>query len=603
MNNAFFGITLRYVANVQIKDSLRQAVRALFVFTLATNVLLLSVPMHMLQVYDRVLTSGSVETLIYLTLIVILALGAYAVAEAIRGRLAQRLSNQFMVEHSEEVLNHLVYSKDNSANANKVLRDLNTLRQYISSRQFIGLFDLPFFPVFLVLMFILHITLGFVALAGICAMVFIAVLNNRSTEAARAASQAANNEAIAFSQATLRRAEDIRAMGLLPAILKRWGTKTAEALSSADASTSHSSKFYGASRMVRQSLQVLSMAWGAFLVLNGDMSGGMIFAASMLLGKTLTPIEQLIGGWDQAISNLNAYRTITDLAEQSRNQPRLTQLPAPDGHLSVEALVYSASEEPSARPILNGVTFNLAPGEILGVIGPSGGGKSTLARLIVGAISPSSGVIRLDKFDLEQWPEAQRGRYIGYVPQDIVLFPGTIAENIARLDPDASDHQIVEAARKAGVHDMIAGLANGYSTEIGPEALPLSGGQRQRIALARAFYSTPRLLVLDEPNAHLDQDGETLLMDALLAARADNVAILIVSQRNSIQKIADRLMVVENGVVTAIRDNQEFAEKPAGATGSAPAHTPPPMPDELVRRLREMKKAADRPDDAKGAAS
>jgi len=586
---------------VQTPKSSKKAIRALFIFSLATNILILAVPMHMLQVYDRVLTSKSVETLIYLTVLVVMALAAYAVAEAIRGLLAQRLSSQFMLEHAENVFDFLAHDKSNAHEPGKVLRDLNSVRAYLASRQFINLFDLPYFPIFLILMFFLHVTLGLVAIIGIAAMVIVAVLNYKVTETARSSSHQANNEAITFSQTVMHRTEEIRAMGLLPAIMTRWGNKTAASLINADNATSYSSAFFGAGRLVRQALQVLTMAWGAFLVLQGDMSGGMIFAATMLLGKTLMPIEQLIGGWDAALNNYTAYKSLINISRASENKPTLTELPSPMGNLSVENLVYQPDVNSSGKPILNLISFEIEPGEILGVVGPSGGGKSTLARLIVGAIAPTSGVIRLDNFDIEQWPEAQRGKSIGYVPQDIVLFPGTIAENIARLELEPSDKQIVEAAKLAGVHEMIADLPDGYSTIIGSGALPISGGQRQRIALARAFFSSPQILVLDEPNSHLDQKSEDLLLTSLVAAKQNGVAILVVSQRRSILKIADRLMVIESGEITSFGPNKGTAQTKTGpvvtvsrpSTSSSanvsPGEIQPLMPDNLVKNLRSIR--------------
>jgi ATP-binding cassette subfamily C protein len=308
--------------------------------------------------------------------------------------------------------------------------------------------------------------------------------------------------------------------------------------------------FFGLSKLVRQSLQVMVMAWGASLVLQGDMSGGMMFAASMLLGKTLMPIEQLIGGWDAIISYRNAYRSVKEATAQA--QPKhLVELPSPTGYLKIENLVFHPNAEAGQKPVVDDVSFELNPGEIIVVMGPSAAGKSTISRLIVGAIAPTSGIIKLDNFDITQWPEWQRGKAIGYVPQDIMLFPGTVADNIARLDFEPSDQAIIRAAKLAGVHELIAGLPDGYNTEIGPGKMPLSGGQRQRIAMARAFYSDPKVLILDEPNAHLDPKGEKYLMLSLSAAKKNGIAILIVSQRKSILDIADRALLIVDGKIVS----------------------------------------------------
>ena len=426
---------------------------------------------------------------------------------------------------------------------------------------------------------------------GIALMIMVAILNDRMTKAARQNSQSAKSEASAFSHTVMTHTDDIRAMGLLPAIMDRWGGKTASSLNNADDAAQYASSFYGLSRFVRQALQVFVMAWGAFLVLQGDMSGGMIFASTMLLGKVLMPVEQLIGGWDGVMTAKTSYHTIVEIAAHAQQQPKLIALPEPKGFLSVENMVYHPNKEAGGRPILDHISFSLKPAEILAVIGASGAGKSTIAKLIVGAAAPTSGIIRLDQFDLEQWPTQQRGQAIGYVPQDIMLFPGTIAENIARLDTNLNEPKIIKAAQMAGVHEMIAGLSEGYSTVIGAGKMPLSGGQRQRIALARAFYSDPKILVLDEPNAHLDQNGEALLMRALQTAKNAGVAILIVSQRQAILTIADRIMKIEAGQIETIIDNHRPSNRPqnrqatAAQTGATPPRMPP-MPESLVKKLQ-----------------
>ncbi|MFW5442909.1 MAG: type I secretion system permease/ATPase [Methylococcaceae bacterium] len=524
--------------------------RSMLTFSFFVNILLLAPSIHLLQVYDRVLTSQSVDTLIYITLIVLAALFFYALGEIIRSRLAARTSNAFITKHSDAIFDYLVHDRANTLDANKVLRDLNTIRTFLAGRVYISLHDLPFFPIFLAFLFLLHFTLGLVAVLGIIVMVIIAVANSMLTKDARQSSQEANNEASSFSIAVMRRTDDIRAMGLLPSIMHRWGGKTASSLNAADDASKSAAFFFGLSKLVRQSLQVLVMAWGASLVLQGDMSGGMMFAASMLLGKTLMPIEQLIGGWDAIMSYRSACKSIKEATAHA--QPKhLVELPSPTGYLKIENLVFHPNAEEGQKPVVDDVSFELKPGEIIVMMGPSGAGKSTISRLIVGAIAPTSGTIRLDNFDITQWLEWQRGKAIGYVPQDIMLFPGTVAENIARLEIDPSNEAIIRAAKLAGVHELIAGLPDGYSTEIGPNKIPLSGGQRQRIAMARAFYSDPKVLILDEPNAHLDEKGEKYLMQSLNEAKKNGIAILIVSQRKSILDIADRALMIVNGKIAS----------------------------------------------------
>ena len=575
-----------------VQKALRRPARDIAICSVATNILLLAPSLHMMQVYDRVLSSRSGETLIYITLIAVVALAAYGIAEMIRGRLAQRMSATFVTYVAEDVFRGIVRKRKQAIDEAKILRDLQTVRSFLAGRQAIGLFDLPFFPLYLLLLFALHVTLGLVAVVGIAALIGITILNNRLTEETNKQSGNANTEASGFSSAVLRRVEDIRAMGLLPSIMVRWGLKTAVSLNRADESSTYASLFYGLGRFVRQSLQVLAMAWGAYLVLNGDMSGGMIFAASMILGKTLQPIEQLIGAWQALKQVKTAWEALDEVMECLQDHYAPTTLPEPEGLLSVEQLSYSPDGHVGKKPVLSDISFQLEPGTIMAVIGPSGSGKSTLARILSGSISQTSGAVRLDHFELDQWRDDQRGRHIGYVPQDIVLFPGTIAENISRLEPDPKDSDIVRAAQMAGVSALISELPEGYSTRIGPKSMALSGGQRQRIALARAFYSMPKIMVLDEPNAHLDTEGEENLKKCLIAAKQSGASIFVVSQRKSLLQIADRIMTVKEGRIASLEDATSAPKRPIEDIIRKPTEranrNTPPMPDALVKKLREM---------------
>lgn len=542
-----------------------EPVKWIALFSIATNLLLLAVPLHMLQIYDRVLSSRSIETLIYITLITIAALVFYAVAEALRGIIAQRLSARFAVEFSEDIFRHIV-QKGQMAKSNQLIRDLNNVQSFLSNRSAISLFDLPFAPLFLLLMFFLHLTLGLIATLGVILMITMAYFNKKITNPYTKESTTASSTANAFSLGTLRRSEDIQAMGLLPSIMSRWGRYMSLSIQKSDASQKYTSIFYGMSKFIRQSLQVFVMAWGGYLVIEGDMSGGMIFASTMILGKTLMPIEQLIGSWTYAVKSWESYKNILEVTETLKGEKPRTLLPEPIGVMSVEGIVFAPGQEQNQKSILDDINFKLEPGKITALIGPSGGGKSTLARLLVGVLKPTSGSVRLDGFELDQWDDRQRGNAIGYVPQDIMLFPGTVAENIARLEPNPNDELIIRAAQASGVHNMISNLPNGYATEIGPNAIPLSGGQRQRIALARAFYSSPRILILDEPNAHLDAEGEAIFMQAILQAKVDNLSILIISQRTKILQIVDQVLILKDSKITGVKNAvrpKQLMSKPA----------------------------------------
>ncbi len=519
------------------------------IFSIATNLLMVVPPLHMLQVYDRVLTSNSIETLIYLSAIAVAAMVLFGAAEAVRGKLAQRASAQYTVELSEPLFKRLSGNVDGARGSSQILRDFNSVRSFLASRSMTGLFDLPFVPLFVLLMFMLHWMLGVVTMFGAGALVAVAWINKTSTAKNSAESKRSDMEALTFAQTVFMRAEDIRAMGLLPAVTERWGRRMAESLQKGDVAAGQTSMFFGISKSVRKILQIMIMACGAALVISGEISAGVIFAASMISGRALAPVEQVIGGWERISQARTAHANLEDFLSTSPEAHDLVQLPDPQGDILVQGLTYSPSKLPNAKPVLDDVNFEISAGKILAVIGPSGAGKSTIAKALVGAIVPDGGQIMLDGAQRAQWPEHQWGQAVGYVSQEITLFPATLAENIARLELNPDSEKVVAAAQAAGVHELITSLPDGYSTEIGPGKLVLSGGQKQRIALARALYSDPKVLVLDEPNAHLDAQGEVSLMSALKRAKSQGRTIIAVTQRRSMLQIADEVMTIKAGQV------------------------------------------------------
>lgn len=520
------------------------------IFSVAVNLLVIVPALHMLQIYDRVLASNSLETLIYISLIAVGAMILFGIAEAVRGVLAQRASAKYTVEVSDPLFERLAAS-NGKANSSQFLRDFNNVRSFISSRTLVGMFDLPFAPLFLLLMFLLHWTLGVITLVGMIILGFVAWLNKVMTAEKSDQAKQFDVGALTFAQSVFARSEDIRAMGLLPSIMERWGNQMAMSLRASDESAVQASRFYGGSKAVRKVLQIFIMAWGAYLVINGVISGGVIFAASMISGRALAPIEQVIGGWDRIAMARDADNNIKELLATTTGEEDKIRLPAPEGHISVENLIWNPHEEGSGPPVLDGVTFDLEAGKALAIIGPSGAGKSTVAKAIVGALNLDEGQVRLDGAERSQWPEDQWGESVGYVSQEITLFPATLAENIARLETRPDERRVVAAAQAAGVHEMITKLNDGYGTVIGPGKIMLSGGQKQRIALARALYTNPRVLVLDEPNAHLDAEGEESLVQALERAKARGRTIIIITQRRSVLRAADYVLTIRNGKVDA----------------------------------------------------
>lgn len=534
--------------------------RSLLTFSVLSNILMLAAPLHMLQVYDRVLVSGSVHTLFYITLIAALALVLFGVCEAIRSRMAQRLSAAYVVDHAEELFAAGCSGQTGKAQANDMLRNFNTVRMFLASKAYISLYDLPFTPAFLVLLFLIHYQVGLLTLAGTAVLVVIALLNRSAGETERQAAGQANTNAVNFASGIISRAEDIRAMGLMPNLMGRWGAMTGESLNAQERATAKNAFYHGVSRTVRQLLQISIMAWGAFLVLAGDMSGGLIFAASMISSRAVQPVEQVIGGWDNLVRARNSASELDGFFKQAGQSIQPVTQPAPSGRLRLDEVCAEAGD----TPILTHISFELQPGEFLGIVGASGSGKSTLARIISGAAEAASGSVALDGCEQKNWPPEQWGDAIGYVSQDLHLFPGTVSENIARMSQTPDDARVVEAARMTGVHDLINSFPEGYMTRIGDGQLRLSGGQIQRIALARALYTRPKLLILDEPNAHLDMQGEVVLYDTLRKLKASGVTIVTISQRGKLNQLADRVLVLKNGKIAAMH-----VAKPADAKAQA----------------------------------
>ena len=530
--------------------------RWLAIFSVATNLLVLAMPLHMMAIYDRVLTSGSAETLFYITIVALGALALLGAGEALRLVIAQRASGRIVAEHGGALMRGALAEPE--AGSAKGPRELHALRSFIASRGFVSLFDLPFAPVFVVLMFVLHPYLGLLTLLGLALLGLIAWTQGALGRASVEETARRTADVTAFTTATLRQRETGEAMGMGPAIVARWGAATVRALGPADAAGSVSAIAYGTSRFVRQGLQVLILAMGAWLVLNGELSGGVIFAASIIFGRAVGPVEQLISGWERLLrarDDASALRAALSSVEDDVSHA----LGKPLGRIELTNVGVSFGEagEPG-RTVLQNVDLKMEPGRICAVIGPNGAGKTTLARVIAGALPVSAGSVRLDGYDPREWSAERRSRIVGYVAQDVQLFPGTVADNIARLSDEIDEERIVWAARFAGAHDMIAALPRGYATAVGEgiEGRGLTGGQRQLIGLARAVVTQPRLLVLDEPNAHLDQHSEAHMLRALTNARHEGTSVVIVTQRRSVLQIADYIATVNGGSLVSMEENR-----------------------------------------------
>jgi PrtD family type I secretion system ABC transporter len=529
-------------------------------FSLAINLLLLTPAIYMLQVYDRVLTTGRIETLIMLTIVIAGSLLIMAALESLRTIVTIRVGIWLNGRLGPVLIERGVRARlRGDGTGAEVMRDLTQIQSFIATNGLSFIFDAPWVPIFIVIIWMLHPVLGMTALIAAALMLALTVLNEVLT---RQSTTKANMEQIAATQqidTAFRNAEVVQAMGMLSNVVDRWREKHAGAMSLIQQGSEISGSVQGLTKFIRFFVQSGVLGIGAYLVIEGQLSAGGMIAASILLSRALAPVELAMNVWRNFLTTRIAYQRIQLQLQQNPGDMKRTQLPRPKGHLSVENLTYAPPG--SNRPILRGVTFAVEPGEALAIIGPSAAGKSTLCRFIVGLLSPNSGNVRLDSSDLMHWDRSQLGQYIGYLPQDVELFAGSVRQNIARMDPDAKDADVVQAAMAAQAHELVASLPDGYDTQIGDGGLRLSGGQRQRIGLARAIYGNPCLVVLDEPNANLDTQGESALAAALGELKAAGAALIIVGHRPSTLAQADKVMLLKEGRVELFGSREEVLAK------------------------------------------
>jgi ATP-binding cassette subfamily C protein len=560
---------------------LKRAFLDLGVFSAASNVLLLVPSLYMLQVYDRVLPSSSVDTLIYISVIAAGALAVLGLLEIVRSYYANRLAARLDTGLGSQAFLASLNGPRSGLGDVQPLRDLATIRSFIASRSIFSLFDLPFAPIFLVVLYFLHPLLCLIATVGVMVMVAIALANQVATAKSGQKSAEALVGAMITAQSFTRNYETVRALGMVSNVTEIWGRKFADSLLQSDRVSVTNSIYGGISRFLRMLLQSTILGVGGYLVLQGTMSAGMIFASSLISGRALQPFDQIIGGWRQIIEAGRAWKRLKGMTAQGLGQkPKTMSMPAPTGTIGVEHLIYTPPESDPARPFIKRISFTVGSGESVAVIGPSRAGKSTLARLLVGVLKPGSGVIRLDGADIQTWDADAFGRHIGYLSQEVELFSATIAENIARFDPDATDETIMAAATRANCHQLILNQKNGYLTMIGPDGVRLSGGERQRVGLARAFYGDPRVLVLDEPNSNLDTEGEQALETALVEARKRGTTVLLITHKPSIALKCDRILMLREGQIELYGPAADVLQRLAQGSAKPPAFAAPPPPPE-----------------------
>jgi PrtD family type I secretion system ABC transporter len=557
---------------------------SIFIFSCIVNILMLTGPIFMLQVYDRVLTSGSVPTLLALSAIVILLYGYYGFLEYVRGRVMVRVGRRF-----EETLRNRVFdamsmlSLRRAANVGgQPVVDLVTVRQFLSGPIPLAFFDMPWVPVYLAIVFALHFWLGVAGLISAAIIFVLALWTEGSTRGPIAKAVASQGKASIMTDEARRSSEAMFALGMRGIMRSRWAAVQQESLDHQTAASDAGGKLSAASRVFRLVVQSGMLAIGAYLAIKGEITPGAIIAASIIMGRGLAPIEQAVGGWQQFIGARKALDRLARVLGQVPTEPQRMQLPQPRGLLDVENLIVAVPGQ--EKPLLAGLNFRVLPGQGLGVIGPTGAGKSTLARVLTGVIPATRGTVRLDGAAIEQRSIDDYGKVIGYLPQDVQLFDGTVAQNIARFRDDANPDAIIKAAQMANVHDLVMRLPQGYDTPLGENGARLSAGQRQRLALARALYGDPALIIMDEPNSNLDADGETALDKAIRISLQRGAAVVVVAHRPSALHAVQQLLVLSDGKAVAHGPRDEVlakVTKPAAQTQQR-KQQPPQLPQPAV---------------------
>jgi ATP-binding cassette subfamily C exporter for protease/lipase/ATP-binding cassette subfamily C protein EexD len=539
-------------------------------FSLVINLLMLMPALFMLQVYDRVITSHSVETLVMLFVLVTAALLFMAYLDTIRSRLLTGSAVALEKLLGPQILGAMLRraNQPGVTDSGHGLRDIAAMRAFLTGPGIVALFDAPWLPIYVAIIFLFHPMLGGIALAGAAILFGLAYLNEKLSRQPLEAMQGEARKASRFVEQGVGNAEVAGALGMVDNITAGWQKLSRKVLHSQLEASRAGSMFSSTSKFLRQFLQVVMLAAGAWLVIEQHVTSGVMIAATILLGRALAPVEQAIAGWKGLVEARLAYERVSKgLTAEGPGETR-TELPAPKGALSVERVMFGFRGQD--RPTIKQVTVELEPGEALAIVGPSAAGKSTLARLIVGLWKPAAGHVRLDGADISAWPRERLGPYIGYLPQNVELFAGTVSENIARMG-EIDSPAVIEAATRANAHDMILRLPRGYDTPVGDGGAFLSAGQRQRVALARALYGDPRLVVLDEPNSNLDTEGEAALLEALRKLRAEGRTIVVITHRTSLLAAVDKVMLLRDGMV----EKMGLMSEVMGGVRPVPSEPPP----------------------------
>lgn len=537
---------------------------ATVVFSFFVNLLMFVGPLYMLQIYDRVLTSRNDTTLIMLSAIAVGLLLAYALLEYVRSRMLVRTGLQFDDALASPMFHRVIKLQAISpASGSRALGDADKVRDFITGQGVLSFFDAPWVPLFLALVYMFHPWLGIVATVGAVFIFTLALLNEIMTRKRLEQASRAGAEANTFASTTLMNAEVIRAMGMEKSLSDRWMKFRNIMLAEQAVASDRAGVIIAASKFVRMVLQIAILGVGAYLVLRQEISPGIMIAASIVMGRALAPAEQAVSQWKVFVAARDADKRLRTLFESIPADEEKVSLPVPVGRLDVSGV--NAVIPGTKTSVLRNINFSLEPGETLAVVGSSGSGKSSLIRHLVGVWRPLEGSIRLDSAELQNWNNDELGHHIGYLPQDVKLLPGTVAENISRFEEYPSDDDIVAAANLAGAHELIQHFQNGYGTDVGIGGGNLSGGQKQRVGLARAVYKLPSLIILDEPNANLDSAGEEALQNCLVELKRLKKTVIVVTHKASLLSMADKTLVLNNGVVHRFGPTKDVFQKPSVA--------------------------------------
>lgn len=527
--------------------------------SLFINLLMLTSPLYMLQIYDRVVSSGSIDTLIFLSLACCGLLLANGLLEGFRSQLTNNLASEYQMSWAPRILKCLAQKNTSGQQKQEPLQDLDTVQRFLSGNTLIAFLDAPWTPVFLIVLFVLHPLLGLTAVAGAVILTVLAIITELTTRKLYLHAHTTTAQSSNRAAGILKNADVVRSMGMFGNLQAGW-LKSYNRGAALHAQANDRAAFLrGLTKFFRPLLQMGILGFGALLVIQGDLTAGSMVAGSILMGRALAPIEQVVGGWRTILQTRGAWQRLKGFIDENvKEEDRQMEHPAAKGRLQVDNV--TAYVPGTKTPVLQKIEFALEPGEALAIVGPSGAGKSTLARIIAGALEPDVGCSRLDGIEMAHWSNEQRGQNIGYLPQDVQLFEGTVAQNISRFE-DGPDQSVHAAAQLATVSELVNRLPDGFMTELQPGGQPLSPGQCQRVALARALYGNPRLVVLDEPNAHLDSEGEEALVEAINTLKSQGVTVVLITHRSALLNQMDKVLALASGRVRVFDEKTNFFNK------------------------------------------